>query len=200
MIVHSDDNKELTGGCCAPWAKDLLVGPRVRVPSDSRCPPDHVVVGRAIGSNEVICSKIDTNLYTLTPIHPGGYWGTGYSRSASDPYLSIENAPEAIRHGIGRSGFLSWDVDGCGGVPWGAVMVGSGTESRCSDEMYAEVRFKDDRPQPVVARPCGHVVSPFFGVAQCEEGSIAAGPATDSSEKEKVVPSSTTLSAVIAEP
>lgn len=167
VAITLDDTGEFVAGCCMPQAPGLLVGPNSWV--EDVCPPGSVAIGVRTESPRLLCSGINTDLYTLSPARPGGYWGTGYSRTGRDPYLAVESAPEALRHTIGRTGFLSWDVDGCGGVPWGAVLVGYGGSSRCGDDLFATIHAKADPAMSVVARKCSEVVSPFFGVARCKD-------------------------------
>lgn len=166
LFLAVDDSSTRNGNCCTPLEPGLLTGQFSWQP-EWMCPPDHVATGFRLGRfPEMRCEKIDTSRFTLGEPRRGGYWGTGYSRGRNDAYVAVGSAPESLRHSIGRLGLVSWDSDGCTGVPFGAVLVGA-RGSECSGTMFAVVTRKDGRPESPVLRDCHTIASPFFGPPRC---------------------------------
>ncbi len=152
----SPESSYIEGTCCPLPSDDILTDDSLYV--TSACPPGFVATGArgTLGckdcTQEMRCTRINTNRYQLGPAGPGVYWGVGYSRVHEARRLSRAELPAAIRYGVGRLTRLWWDEGGCIGEPWGSLPIAK-RGRRCSDLLFSELQYRGAAGDPPNGTP-----------------------------------------------
>ncbi len=170
-FVEADDTTIVVGSCCR-LPDDMLVGIGNWLEND-HCPPDHVITGSRLRDNrqaELRCTKLRTERYRLGSPVAGRYWGVGLSAPEKRGGLSRLEIQPALREGVGRLTFATWDTDGCIGATPGFLMVGT-VGAACNTMRFAPVlelgtgniegRIHQTVPD------CAETESPFDPLAGC---------------------------------
>ncbi len=163
-----------SGPCCRLPADDIDL-PEV-IAGDLVCPDDSILIGWnrlcETCSFTVLCRKINTNRYQLGPPTEGAYWGFGYTRWGENTFVPRMSLPPTLRYGIGRLGFVSWDVDGCVGMPIGSLLTGR-PAGYCSGTRFRQLQYRGVPGDPPLGSPvkmlpdCREIDSIFSAGTRC---------------------------------
>ena len=149
----------LTSGlCCRLPREDILTSERKY--THWECPEDHVLTyaGPSLEKSvlAVTCTKINTERYQLGEPTFGRYLGFGFTRLGEAKSVSKHEIPAAIRHGLERTHFQTWDIDGCVGYPWGSLLVAVNGR-HCYQTRFRQLQYKGKDGDP----PRGTAVTMF---------------------------------------
>ncbi len=165
------------GACCKLPADDVLEDRTHEVEATQLCPPGYFVTGAsrpgcASCGADLLCTAVNATRYELGPPLPGRYWGEGFSGRQQRERLQLTDLPLAVRYGVARSGYSTWDIDGCVGTPAGAVLVGA-VGRYCDQTMFSELRFRGLAGDPPAGTPvtmfprCRELQNPFDPASGC---------------------------------
>ena len=153
---------ELSGVCC-PYPSNALTTEKVR--ASVSCPANYVVTGAmplAEDKRDLICTKINTETYRLSPPSPSVYiterggedgpWNSVlrlFGREFTGRSFGWASIPPALRFGLPRVASDKWDYEFCTGYPWGAALTGKTFGRGCSYEHSVLTERSSTRPAKV---------------------------------------------------
>lgn len=164
----------VSGTCCRLPSDDILE--RDHRFEYLRCPEGYVVTGGGRGPYELLrCTRINPVRYRLGAETSGLYWGTGFSMRRQKNRIAREAAPVALRYGLGRQNFDTWDADGCVGYPWGSLVTAR-TGGACEHSMFRRLEYAGAPGDPPAGSPvsmlpqCRQLDDPFDPLTGCTPG------------------------------
>ena len=168
----------LYGTCCPLPSSDLLEEETSVVKDE--CPPESVVVGfESIPLSNggfdarLICQRINTRRYRLGEPTKAAYWGVSMALPKESPGILKDQMPAALRYGIERTGYRTWEQRGCIGQPWGSVLV-SFFSGACDNQRFRQFLYADAPEEPLKARPvtmfpdCREIENIFDPLSGCK--------------------------------
>ena len=148
--ISAKEPGPIIGSCCRLPAPDILTEERVE--REKSCPEGFVAIGAKNSHGgagwkkpQLVCARVNGTRYRLGPKVPGVFWGVSLALPNVAPTLLREQIPLAIRYGVQRYDYRTWDNHGCLGNPWGALLVDL-AEDNCSESFYRELQYTGQYP------------------------------------------------------
>lgn len=143
--ISANEYGPILGSCCRLPASDILTAERVEV--EATCPDGFVANGarnsalpNRLEKPRLVCARVNTKRYRLGSKTSGVFWGISLALQNRAPMFLREQIPLAIRYGLERFDYGTWENRGCLGKPWGSLVVTLGGED-CVESSYRELQY-----------------------------------------------------------